>query len=178
MKGFLKGAVAVAMMMCAGGALAQESDYAGLSEAAVQQVQMAQAEIPPGVVLAAIERRVHQGDSFTHDLVYPVGQVPQGRREKMLGYLSQVAFVGAHTLYECWTRDNVNRFTSLDPNCETRTYGGVIGYIASTQYAGSVPLYRCFRNTGNFGDHFDSLDVNCEGRTYTQNDGILGYVWL
>lgn len=182
MNGYLKAAVAVAVMSVASGAVAQDSDYAGMSEAAVQQIQMAPSEIPPGVDLAAIERRNWQGDSFTDNLVYANGQIPNGHREKILGYISYRPFYGGHPLFQCYTLNNYNLFTSTDPNCEGRDSFGrgrpVIGYIASTQYAGSVPLYRCFRNTNNFGDHFDTLDVNCEGKSHTQNDGILGYIWL
>jgi hypothetical protein len=181
MKGVLKGAVVAALFAVAGNAAAQESDYAGMSMQAVEVIQRAPSVIPPGVELAAIERRLWVKDRYTDNLVYPASQIPMGKREKILGYISYVPFEGGHTLYQCYTTNNSNYFTSTDPGCEGRfSMPGrpIIGYIASTQLAGSVPLYRCFRNTNNWGDHFDTLDPGCEGMSHTQNDGVMGYIWL
>jgi len=182
MKGVLKGAIVAALFAVGGNAAGQDSDYAGMSAQAVEMIQRAPSVIPPDVVLAAIERRLWVKDRYTDNLVYPASEIPMGKREKILGYISYIPFEGGHPLFQCFTNNNVNMFTSRDPSCEGLPqfsyHRPIIGYIASTQFEGSVPLYRCFRNTNNWGDHFDTLDPGCEGMSHTQNDGVMGYIWL
>jgi len=101
-----------------------------------------------------------------------------------LGFISYYPFEGSQTLYSCNTNDYRDRFTSLDPNCEGHIKMGaapITGYVASTQLAGTVPLYRCMRGglkPGNWADHFDTTNANCENVKNPANDGIIGYIWL
>lgn len=91
--------------------------------------------------------------------------------------------MGGHTLYGCVHNNWMNRFTSVDPNCEGHMKDAtfpITGYIVSTQLPGTVPLYRCQRGgfSSTWVDHFDTLDVNCENKPYKVNDGLIGYIWL
>lgn len=158
---------------------AQESDYAGMDAVTVAHIQKAPSQVPGDVVLAAIERRNWVGMSYTDNLVYPSGNIPAGKRDRMLGFLSYVPFREGHTLFQCWVHGDM--FTSLREDCEGQNKQAnrpIIGYIASAQLAGSVPLYRCLRNIPGNYKHFDSLDVNCEGARGALMEGVLGYVWL
>lgn len=160
-------------------AAAQESDYAGMDAVTVAQKQKAPSHVPGDAVLAAIERRNWSGNHYTDNLVYPGSQIPMGKRDGTLGFLSYVTFRGGHPLFQCFVTGD--RFTSVQENCEggnKPTDRAIIGYIASTQLPGTVPLYRCLRNVPGNYNHFDSLDANCEGVRSVIREGVLGYVWL
>jgi|GEM_PF-940236 len=109
------------------------------------------------------------------------------RLEGSLGFVYSTYFEGARPLYNCYlTTAEVKwlykYFTSADPNCEgwyhstSSTFGWFLGYAASTQLPGTVPLYRCYINLHK--EHFDTLTSNCEGLSIATNDGIIAYVWL
>ncbi|WP_148649600.1 hypothetical protein [Lysobacter antibioticus] len=104
-----------------------------------------------------------------------------------VGFASSTEFEGSHLLYTClMLSDNItNRadfFSSEDPACEGQqryTYHwGPLGYVANTQIAGTIPLYRCLTNKGGgYYDHFDTVHADCEGITQTVNEKVLGYVF-
>lgn len=178
MKNLLAMPLAVTLLALAASANAQDSDYAGLDAQTVAQIQSGPSYVPGGVVLAAIERRLWVGKHHTDNLVHPIGQKPLGKRDRMLGFLSYEPFEGGHTLFNCWVPEDV--FTSVREDCEghNKWPRPIIGYIASTQLPGTVPLYRCFRNIPGNYNHFDSLDANCEGVRSAIMEGVQGYVWL
>lgn len=159
--------------------VAQESDYAGIDAKTVAQIQKAPSQVPGDVVLAAIERRIWAGTHHSDNLVYPDGQIPMGKRDRMLGFASYGPFEGGHALYNCWTDRDL--FTSLQPDCEGRNRSvgrPIIGFASSVQLPGTVPLYRCLQNIPGKYNHFDSFDPNCEGMRAAINEGVLGYMWL
>lgn len=107
------------------------------------------------------------------------------KNEGLLGYASLDWFEGARPLFWCYMTSrelNWDRkyFTSNDPNCEgqhkVEFLGYFIGYVASTQLPGTVPLRRCYIQHNH--DHFDTLTENCEGAWQAQNETILGYIFL
>lgn len=180
MKKHLSVVVCGALTFAAGAVTAQESDYAGLDVLTVAQIQSAPSQVPGDVVLAAIERRIWAGTHYSDNLVYPNGQIPMGKRDRMLGFASYVPFQGGHALFNCWGRQDL--YTSVDADCEgagsTNEQRPIIGFAASVQLPGTVPLYRCYRNIPGRYNHFDSFDANCEGVRSAVNEGVLGYLWL
>jgi len=179
MKSCLKIVLFGSLIALAGNVKAQESEYAGLDALTVSQVQAAPSQVPGDVVLAAIERRISSGNHYSDNLVYPNSQIPDGKRDRMMGFASYGPFHGGHALFSCWSPGN--RFTSVQPDCEghNRSVGRpIIAFAASVQLPGTVPLYRCYRNIPKQYDHFDSFDPNCEGVHGAVNEGVLGYFWL
>lgn len=105
--------------------------------------------------------------------------------EGLLGYASVTAFAGGHPLYLCYmasaeTNWLFKYFSSNDANCEGWSkptfMSSTNGWIADSQFPGSVPLYRCYIFANR--DHFDSLSATCEGVAQATNEGVLGYVLL
>lgn len=175
--------VAVLAGSLAFGANAQEVDYLGGSPKILAEANAQAADLPAGVQLVELERWRWREDTFSvRPLNSPSTQHP-GYREGILGFISYYPFAGGHTLYGCVHNNWMNRFTSVDPNCEGHMKDAtfpITGYIASTQLPGTVPLYRCQRGgfSSTWVDHFDTLDVNCENKPYKVNDGLIGYIWL
>ncbi|MCP3097317.1 DUF5722 domain-containing protein [Myxococcus sp. K15C18031901] len=77
---------------------------------------------------------------------------------------------GTRLLYECRVGDH--NLISPDVNCEGQMAMGPVGYIHTSQVAGSAPLYRCRTTSGL--DHFVSPAANCEGHVTEQ---LLGYAF-
>ncbi|MET0405983.1 MAG: DUF5722 domain-containing protein [Cystobacter sp.] len=77
---------------------------------------------------------------------------------------------GTRLIYECRVGDH--NLLSTDVNCEGLQALGPVGYIHTSQVAGSVPLYRCRVDIGQ--DHFISTASNCEGQN---TESLLGYVF-
>ncbi|MCS4230155.1 hypothetical protein EDF77_1509 [Stenotrophomonas maltophilia] len=180
MKKCLSALVFGALTVVAGSVTAQESDYAGIDAKTVAQIQKAPSQVPGDVVLAAIERRIWAGTHFSDNLVHPGGQGPLGKRDRMLGFASYGPFQGGHALFNCFGPGD--RFTSTYSDCEgggdTPVGRPIIGFVASVQLPGTMPLYRCYQIIPGKNNHFDSFDPNCEGKRAAVNEGVLGYMWL
>jgi hypothetical protein len=179
----LKGIAVGVLLLASNAAVAQSSDLRLSTEDAAAEVQAVARDIPAGVRLVNLERWYDQRDTFSDNPYFPVGQtqvgVPYG--SGVLGLISYAPFEGGHPLYQCYTTNNYNKFTSTDVHCEGRSrFKGreIIGYISSTQREGTFPLYRCFQNYKNWGDHFDTTNPNCDDRPGTQRDAVIGYIWL
>ena len=162
---------------------AQDVEYLGATPKVLAEVGAQAANVPPDVLLVELERWRWNQDTFSvRPLNSPSTQHP-GRREGVLGFISYTPFEGGHTLYGCVHNNWMNRFTSVDPNCEGHMKDAtfpITGYIATTQLPGTVPLYRCQRGgfSSTWVDHFDTLDWNCENVPWKVNDGLIGYIWL
>jgi len=181
---FATSALGVALCV-AGSAGAQELDYLGATRQVLSEAKAQPASLPAGVQLVELERWFYRDDTYSVRPLPSGGpQIHPGSRQGVLGFISYYPFEGSQTLYSCNTNDYRDRFTSLDPNCEGHikmTASPITGYIASTQLAGTVPLYRCMRGglkPGNWADHFDTTSANCENVKNPANDGIIGYIWL
>jgi hypothetical protein len=86
-----------------------------------------------------------------------------------------------HTgLYRCYVQWSGDHMLSTDPNCEGTVNEGLLGQIATTQVAGTVPLYRLYNPSNR--DHFYTVDAN--ERQYAMwyygytDEGVTGYVYL
>lgn len=85
-----------------------------------------------------------------------------------------------HTaLYRCLS-GTWDHFLSTQSNCEGRTHEGRLGYIATSQVAGTVPLYRLRKYSG-YSDIFYTTDP-AERQSILAgggwaNEGIQGYVY-
>ena len=80
------------------------------------------------------------------------------------------------TIFRCWYGYHgvANHYLSFNANCEGNNIDGIIGHLFTTQKAGTMPIYQCYRQTDGktFTDHFTSTDKNCEGQEF---DKILGF---
>ncbi|MGV6488107.1 hypothetical protein [Stenotrophomonas bentonitica] len=173
----------MAALAAVGSASAQESMYLGASEGSQADAGVAAFSVPADVQLVDLERW------FWRDITFSVRPAPSyqthpGRRQGVLGFISNVPFAGGATLYGCMANDYSDRFTSRDPACEGHLpvpQIPITGYVAATPLPGTVPLYRCMRvaglPSGRWGDHFDTTDANCEGVKFAHFEGILGYIW-
>jgi hypothetical protein len=113
-----------------------------------------------------------------HRTVAPTGGIrdrfgasPAGYRfETPLGRTLPAGTAGTHPMFSCLI-NNVDAFTSIDPNCEGATKLGELGssYLDPPAGMTTMPVYRCLFN----GERFDSNDPACEGQKV---DGLLGYL--
>lgn len=136
--------------------------------------------VPTGASLVEL-RRWFKPWPGTHDHRAGTSGYPNYNNEGTLGFVSSTPFAGSHALYECQRvygpggQQNFDFFTTTATNCEGAVIwpNGVtlIGYVSTTQIAGTTPIYRCRDNE----NHFDSLSGACEGHI---GEGILGYVFL
>ena len=143
------------------------------------------AGFPPGSQPVELERWVFGQTTFSAR-PFPRDSYVQhpGRKVGTLGSISYTPFSGGHPLYACQTNDGQDFFTSTTMDCEGHrkmVHMPILGYVASHQLPGTVPLYRCIR--GGFkprpwADHFDTVDPHCEGQPNPTNEGIRGYIWL
>lgn len=184
MKKAILAAAAIGAMTLAGAAVAQESDYLGLTPRVEAEAKAMPAAVPAGVQLVELERWIW------NDNMYSVRPLPgtgnptyhSGQRQGVLGFISFTPFEGGRPLFQCVNGRDF--FTSTDENCEgypKRDFMPITGYIATTQLPGTVPLYRCMRGglkPNNWADHFDTLDFNCENVRFPVNEGPIGYIWL
>ena len=101
-------------------------------------------------------------------------QLPKGYSQDSVNWrLLREAKSGTVLLYECCIGNGSScdhSMVSPASNCEGQFNMGPLGYAYTSQVAGTVPLYRCYKN----GDHMVSGDAGCEGYT---NESILGYVY-
>lgn len=95
-------------------------------------------------------------------------------------YLYSAANAGLVPFYRCSLGNGSHLYTTSS-TCEGAggaTNEGSMGYIATSQVCGSVPLYRLYDATN--GDHFyttsSSEAASAEGGGYA-TEGIAGYVW-
>src|SRR5688500_15478885 len=171
-------AIATAAVLASASLLSIPASGSGSSAAIFTMAQ----SVPPGANLVELRRwYTSQGQFNAGD--HRAGTTPPAypyANEGTLGFVSSTPFAGSHAIYECERRYHWNDisnvidfFTTTATNCEGAVIApnGVvlIGYVSTTQIAGTTPLYRC-RDDDN---HFDSLSGGCEGHT---GEGILGYV--
>ena len=101
-------------------------------------------------------------------------QLPSGYSQDSVNWrLLREAKSGTVLLYECCIGNGStcdHSMVSPSNTCEGQFNMGPLGYAYTTQVAGTVPLYRCYKN----GDHMVSGDAGCEGYT---NESTLGYVY-
>ncbi|MCD0280518.1 hypothetical protein JWH04_16535 [Xanthomonas melonis] len=165
-------------------AASDKLDYVGLTPSIAAEARAHLTVVPPGATPIELERWTFRNNMFSVRPIQNNYEQWPGTRQGLLGFISYTPFEGSRTLYSCVTLDWNDTFTSNDPNCEGQRVARdqpITGYIASTQIAGTVPLYRCMRGglqPNNWADHFDTTAPNCENVRNQVNEGIIGYIWL
>jgi hypothetical protein len=87
---------------------------------------------------------------------------------------------GQHVpLYRCHTLETHDHFLSTVANCEGATGEGQLGYVATTQVSGTVPLYRLYRaGTGNTFYTMSTEEADNAVSQYSYaRQGVTGYVY-
>lgn len=81
---------------------------------------------------------------------------------------------GYQALYRCYNLASLDHFISTQSNCEGFANEGILGYAASNQITGTVPLYR-FSNPST-PDHLETVNYSEGSQNGLTYEGILGYV--
>lgn len=81
---------------------------------------------------------------------------------------------GYTALYRCYNLSGGDHFVSTQSNCEGFSNEGILGYAATTQLTGTVPLYRFYRTST--ADHLITVNYSEGAQNGYTNEGILGYV--
>lgn len=96
-------------------------------------------------------------------------------------YLEPAAGPALAPLYRCFIASNGHHFVTVDGNCEAANVPaeGILGYIATSQLAGTVPLYRALNPwSGNRVSTTEQSEYLSLTRDQGWVDeGITGYVW-
>ena len=94
-------------------------------------------------------------------------------------YLLAAPAPGHVPLYRCLTPSTPDHFLSTLQSCEGATNQGQLGYIATTQISGTVPLYRLYRY--GWGNTFYTLSAAEADNAVVQYSytpqGVTGYVY-
>jgi hypothetical protein len=94
-------------------------------------------------------------------------------------YLLAAPAPGHVPLYRCLTPSTPDHFLSTLQSCEGATNQGLLGYIATTQISGTVPLYRLYRY--GWGNTFYTLSAAEADNAVVQYSytpqGVTGYVY-
>jgi hypothetical protein len=95
-------------------------------------------------------------------------------------YLLAAPAAGHVPLYRCLTPPTHDHFLSTMQSCEGATSEGLLGYIATAQISGTVPLYRLFRaGTGNTFYTLSAEEADNAVAQYSYaKQGVTGYVYL
>lgn len=177
MIGRLRSLILGLSFVCSFDGVASDSDYLGVDEQDYIQIQLSTPRVP-GVPLANLERRFTVDGTFSSSSFYDRYEYPEGSFNGVIGLIARFPFDGGHALYSCLAgRD---RFTSVDAGCEghrSTNLRKITGYVATTQWEGARPLYRCLGSAKGRPHHFDSVDSNCEGIGDHVVEGVIGYIW-
>lgn len=95
-------------------------------------------------------------------------------------YLLAAPAAGHVPLYRCLTPQTHDHFLSTMLSCENATSEGLLGYIATSQVSGTVPLFRLYRaGTGNTFYTLSEAEADNAVAQYSYvRQGVTGYVYL
>ena len=138
---------------------------------------------PPAVVVATTTTNVYRfynpnsGEHF-FSLNQSEVNTGQGWQKEGIGFLVLKNNVsGANPIYRCFSPSISLHFVSGDVNCEATaiTNEGMYGYVYSSQYPNTVPLYRCYNASNR--DHMETT-ASSECTNNYALEGVTGYVPL
>ena len=153
----------------------------GMGETATFQVADAAGNIAPlsvtvnGPTLKQINRYYVNGTHFFTDPTdgYVAGITPDGPAYKVL--LNSSGDSTTKPLYRCVIPNTARYFETDQSNCEGQWQNATLGYVYTTQVAGTVPLYRY--TGGNCGaDHIDDLNGADPAVGGCHQEGPFGFV--
>jgi hypothetical protein len=76
--------------------------------------------------------------------------------------------------YRCWVTGTWDHFLTTDSGCGGYQLDGQVGYISSTQRAGTVPLYEMYHY--GIGSRLATVDYYEGANNGYSYIGVLGYV--
>lgn len=89
-----------------------------------------------------------------------------------LGYLFADSKPNSVPVYDCYIDFWADHMlVPSDGSCDGAQPLGLMGYISSAPFEGSVPIYRCFDEQAT--NHFVSFDPGCSGKRF---EWLVGYV--